>query len=386
MKSKHVAFFLEQAYGHLIPTIGMALELLRRGHRVSYAVTRDFAPLIHRCGARAVTFDPMETRTPLCRSIARQDGSYDARPDNVEFMRLYTDLRKQRTADSAAQLEKLYCGDYPDLVVHDDCFDTAGKSLAVKWGIPKIRHEPCMLSKRRIHRYADDDDQLIMVSVPEFLNEAADCYDDRFVAVGFVAEGRREFSEPWQHADASRSTILVCPTTGQMPQVEFCKLVINAFQALPLNVVLSIPAELDPVSAISPAAFPTLPPNFHINRYSSNLEILESAFLFIGQGGPGSTLEALYSGVPPLLVPVSPTHDDVASRVAALGLGARLHIADLTAERLRELAVALIENNVTLARVREVQISMQRSNGAQTAADLIERHFHSYTKSSAAAQ
>jgi hypothetical protein len=45
MAPQHIAFVLEQAYGHVMPTLGIALELIRRGHRVSYATTADFVPV-----------------------------------------------------------------------------------------------------------------------------------------------------------------------------------------------------------------------------------------------------------------------------------------------------------------------------------------------------
>ena len=62
MAPKHIAFVLEHAYGHLMPTLGIAMELIRRGHRVSYATTADFAPIVTRIGARAFILTPLQTR------------------------------------------------------------------------------------------------------------------------------------------------------------------------------------------------------------------------------------------------------------------------------------------------------------------------------------
>src|SRR6266404_3076033 len=127
MKQRHIAFLLEQAYGHIIPTVGIALELMKRGHRVSYAVTCDFAPAVVRVGVRAIVFTPLETRQKLQTSIVAHD------------IKGFEELRRARTEDSMAQLEALYHDDKPDLIIHDDCEDAAGRSLALKWGIGQIR-------------------------------------------------------------------------------------------------------------------------------------------------------------------------------------------------------------------------------------------------------
>jgi UDP:flavonoid glycosyltransferase YjiC (YdhE family) len=384
--SKHIAFFVEQAYGHIIPTLGITMELIRRKHRVSYAVSANFAPAITRSGARAMIFNPMDTRTSLCQLTAQQDGSHDAGPDNVELMNLDAILRQERTVDSVSQLEARFREDRPDLVIYDDCLDVAGKTLALRWGVPMIRHEPAMLSRKRMHRYRDSNDELILVSVPDFLNEDLDAFDARFKSIGFIPEGRREAAQAWEHSATTRSTIVVGPTTGQLPQITFCKLAFRAFGELPSNVVLSLPSELDPVSAIDPQDLAGLPRNFRVNRYSSNLDIMQHASLFVGQGGPGSTLEALYSGVPVLLVPISPAHDVVALRIAELGLGVRLHISDASPEKLRECAQALMANAEVLARVAEVQQSLRAHRGATLAADIIEERLCSPVASSTRTQ
>jgi len=113
-----------------------------------------------------------------------------------------------------------------------------------------------------------------------------------------------------------------------------------------------------------------LPENFQINRFSSNLDILEHACLFIGQGGQGSTLEALYCGVPVLLIPPTWIQDPIASRIVELGLGARL-ASDVSPSSLRQHALSVLEDNDTLIRVRQAQQSMRDERGAEVAADII---------------
>jgi MGT family glycosyltransferase len=157
--------------------------------------------------------------------------------------------------------------------------------------------------------------------------------------------------------------ILVSATTAKL-QPEFFRTAIHALENLPCRVVLSIGDEIDPGS------FGHLPPHFEINQFSSHLAILEHVSLFVCQGGLGSTLEAFYCGVPALVIPPSPIHNQVALRIAELGLGLRLEESATVAE-LKEAAIFLLQDSQTRKRVEEMQRAIRETNGAKLAGDLI---------------
>jgi UDP:flavonoid glycosyltransferase YjiC (YdhE family) len=378
MRRKHITFCVEQAYGHVIPTLGISLELMRRGYRVSYAASPSFAAPIRRCGAEALVFLPLDARSRLCQRISKHDGTFDF--DTEKDPRLsddYAKLVQERTQDSLTQLERLYEGDRPDVIVHDDCLDTAARSLAVKWNIAKVRFVPTMMRANEFEYYPED--QLVLVTVPRFFNDVPDDCDDRFHFVGFMPEGRDAFFEPWERDIGVGKIILVSSTTGLLPQVEFCRLAIDAFRDQTCSVVLSVAGGYDPISDIGQASTAALPENFVLNRASSNLEILKCAGLFVGQGGQGSTLEAVYCGVPSILVSPSQFHDVAAGRVAKLGLGIRLPLSETSSELLRATAASLMNDTDTLIRVRLAQKSMHEDKGAEYAANLIERHIAAHS-------
>jgi len=365
MEKKHIAFFLEQAYGHIIPSLGITLELIRRGHRVSYAVTRDFAPAILRVGAQAVVIAPLETRPKILAQVVRQQGMA------ADGMAALKEIIRVKTEDSLVQLETLYCDDKPDLIIQDECEDVAGRSLASKWGIPQIRFFPALVTPQLENTFAEG--QLVLVPVPRFFQKDPEHLGKRFKFIGFIAEGRKRIFEPWRVTCNRQNTILISVTTGLLPQLEFCKLVISAFRDQPWNIVLSIGGGFDRMSEIDPTHLTDLPKNFQLNRFSSNLDILGHVCLFVGQGGQGSTLEALYSGVPVLLVPPTYMQNPIACRIVELGLGIRLP-ADVSADSLRQHANSLLGDCNTLSRVRQAQESMHGERGAEVAANIIDEY------------
>jgi len=362
----HIAFALEQAYGHILPTLGIAIELIKRGNRVSYVVTRNFSVGVKRIGANALTFEPLVTRPAMLESINDRDE------------KVFGDLRLAKTENSMSQLEMLFRKDPPDLIVHDAIEDFAARSLALRWGIPHVRFCPApldsMVEVDLLREFAED--SIVLVAVPRFFSDSPPMVGNtRVEVVGFIPEGRNEFFEPWRPSQGSEKTILASVTTGIMPQVEFCRIVIEAFRNEPYRVVLSI-GGLDEVSRITPSGLGDLPDNVVLNQGSSNFDILRNASLLITQGGQGSVLEALFHGVPVLGVPSYRWDEEACQRIVELGLGSRLDFANISAYSLRGHFHVLLNDHETLSRVRKIRQQMQEVHGAKTAADVIEKYLH----------
>lgn len=375
MKSKHIAFCLEQAYGHIIPTFGIALELRKRRHKVSYAINRLLAPMIQKLGMRAVIFDPPpEDRGKTISEIVSENDCLTYKVGKAEMAALFRKSFDERTARSMAQLEQLYCADKPDVIIHDDCSDTAARDLASKWGIARIRHHSQFLDEGSPVYSVDDfaRDKLVIMTLPEFFQRDRSSLDQRFKFVGFLPEGRDQVFEPWCHLNAETRPILISATTGLLPQIDFCKMMIEVFRNRPFDVVLSISGSRDAVSAINPGRLRDIPPNIRLNTSASNFEILKYACLFIGQGGQGASLEAIFHGVPQIVIPPTPYHYAVGRRVRELGLGECMPLSDVSPDSFMEHVVKLSNDHDTLERVKIASIEMRSHEGACLAANTIE--------------
>lgn len=362
---KHIAFIVESAHGHINPTLGIASELVRRGHRVTHAVKENFAARVIASGAEATIYHPLETKLNLFQEMTHAPGGeFPFDFSRVDLDRFAKERFQQEVNDTLSQLQTLYKNDRPDLVIYD-ITNPAGASLATEWGIPRIEHCPMMIEQGGAEHRAD----LVIVSLPEFLQEHRETLDNRFHFVGPVYnEGT--FFKPLTLTPYPGPTVLVSATTGLLPQGEFFLTALRAFDDLPWRVILSIGEQLDP------ATLGPIPEHFQINQFSSQPKILEQSSLFIGQGGPASALEALHYGVPPLLIPPSQFHDMYARRIEKLGLGIRLPHTDFSAETLKAAAVSLLQDQPILDRVAAVKRELRESRGAAQAADLVESYMN----------
>lgn len=367
MSKGHIAFIVESAHGHVNPTLGITEILVAKGYRVTYPIKEYFASRVVDAGAEALIYRPLENKLKIFRSI---------QTNWVEVIGALEENRSlclEETRDTLFQLESLYGADRPDLVIYDEGPYLAGRQFAEKSAIRGIRYCPgivefaAMEVDNGLHTRNRDD--ITLVFSPRCFCRNPEVGDGHFYFVGPIYSKMRFFT-PWRFVETADRTILASATTGLLSQVEFFKMLVQAFEGTTFHVILSIGDQLDE------GQIGSLPANFEFNRRSSQLEILERASLFIGHGGMGSTIEALSRGVPVVLIPPSSIHQGIAGRVVELGAGVCIDNTEASPQRLRDAAEQVLSDETILKRADELGTQMRQDDGAVRAAALIEEIFH----------
>jgi MGT family glycosyltransferase len=130
------------------------------------------------------------------------------------------------------------------------------------------------------------------------------------------------------------------------------------------------------VGRLSDADLGPVPANFVVRASVPQLEVLQRAQVFVTHAGINSVHEALYYGVPMILIP----HQFeqllnarcVAARGAGIVLDDRVRRKPVTPGRLREALDAMLSEPRYRASTNELQQSMRSSGGYREAADLLE--------------
>jgi UDP:flavonoid glycosyltransferase YjiC (YdhE family) len=343
----HVSFCAPPGAGHVASTLGIAAELVRRGHRLSYATTRSAAAPIAAAGATLIDYD-----TTL--------------DDDADAPRFSTLLREARVVLPA--LLQRYSAYVPDLVVYDAPMAWWGRLLAAHWSVPAVpvwpgfvplEHpatNPGPLSRRRgLATLAgglglSSEDVLLgtgtpaqLVLLPRALQEAGESFDHSYQFVGPVPPPAPQ--NPSQGAVASRTSSTGLPLV--MASTELHRKCADAFAGRGSHAVAPIGKRV-------------------------SMEALEHAVAFVTDADLGPTLSALQSGVPLVAVPRSPEQQQVAARVVALGLGARIDPRDATGERLRDAVLGVCADEDTAINLRTMRHRMERAGGATAAASVLE--------------
>jgi MGT family glycosyltransferase len=121
-----------------------------------------------------------------------------------------------------------------------------------------------------------------------------------------------------------------------------------------------------------PADFPGKP---IVVDYAPQVDLLARASLYIGHGGMNTTLHALASGVPMVILPVAADNPGIAARAKRLGVAEFLPIGKVNARRLRALTETVRANPAYRDNALKHQDSIRGADAVGTAADIVEEAF-----------
>ena len=124
---------------------------------------------------------------------------------------------------------------------------------------------------------------------------------------------------------------------------------------------------------LSPAALGPLAGDPLVVHFAPQLEILTRAALVITHAGLNTVLEALSEGVPLVALPLGNDQPGVAARLKARGACVVVSRHRLNSVRLRSAIVLVLQNAKYREAAQVLQKFIQKSDGAECAADLIEQ-------------
>jgi MGT family glycosyltransferase len=387
----HIAMFSIAAHGHVNPSLEVIRELVARGHRVTYAIPPALADKVAATGARPVTYT-----STLPGPDADPEAWGSTLLDNVEpFL--------DDAIQALPQLIEAYDGDEPDLVLHDIASYPA-RVLAHRWGVPAISlspnlvawdgyeeevAEPMWAEPRKTERgqayYARFEAWLkdngitqhpdpfagrparSLVLIPKALQPHADRVDERLHTFVGACQGDRADQGDWRRPAGAEKVVLVSLGSAFTKQPAFYRECVRAFGDLPgWHLVLQIGRHVDP------AELGDVPAHVEVRDWVPQLAVLRQADLFVTHAGAGGSQEGLATATPMIAVPQAVDQFGNADMLQSLGVARQLPTAEATAERLREAALALVDDPEVARRLKGIQAEMAEEGGTRRAADLIE--------------
>lgn len=380
----HVAFLAPNAYGHVLPPLPLVRELVRRGHRVSFAVGPELAPLIKEAGAEPVVLPTALQNPPMTEMFTTDDV--------VET--LNTALAERRK--SMPVLLDFYRDQRPDLVCTDQ-LDYNGQLLAEVLGVVHVHLVPTMaalddeftgllMSEPLDERYpplvraqeetmaffrahgvhkeldARQPAPMNLVFVPPEIQRAPESFDDTFHFIG-PGIGDRSTEGRYEPKAPGKPLLYISLGTIWNDRPSFFQACVDAFADTEWQVVMAVGRKVEPMHRV--------PPNFDIHRHLPQLAVLRQTDVFLTHNGMGSTLGAVYCGVPMVSAAQVPEQLVNANRMAELGLGRLL--ADTSPEGIfAEISSIADDWEVSAAVADMCRRVNEAPDGAVRGAELIE--------------
>jgi MGT family glycosyltransferase len=375
--------------GHINPTVPVAQELVRRQAEVVYFAPEEFRSTIQATGARFEASDSTFGKEPPPR-----DDLIAGFPERV------IDEGLRVTQSISERIKRLG----PDVIIYDKMAQ-AGRILARHLGVRAIAFCPTYATNEHfsmlklfgkvepghpaLERFRDGAARVAALyggpplTVPELMGHAeplnivfmtrafqycGDTFDARFAFVG-PSIAPRPLAGDWAPtAGDDRPVLLVALGTLFNEQSDLYRTCLQAFKDTAWRVVMAVGRRVEL------ASLGTLPANFEVAPYVPQLAVLQHAKVFIHHGGMNSTQEALYFGVPMVVIPQMPEQAGTARRVTELGFGRALDRNGITVDVLRQAVDGVANDPEMKARVVKMQHEVRAAGGHVRAAELILSH------------
>ncbi len=383
-----IVFFCIPAHGHTNPTLGVVKELTARGHEVLYYSYEPFREKIQAAGAKFIACDDYDAELRLTRAEANRLGSDLA-------------LSTRVLVDTTLSLDDLVCREMerlkPDCIVADS-MAVWGKAVAGKLGIPFVsstttfafNKHSAKIMKQSFRELAamlfampkiqkdvkrlqakgypvknvldiigsDDAADTIVYTSPEF----QPCSETFPETCTFVGPSIRTVEHPVEKQREKLIYISMGTVNNAMlPLYHSC---IEGLKDTGCQLILSAGHQVDLT------AFGDLPEHVAVYPAVDQIAVLEQADAFLTHCGMNSVSEALYFGVPLLMLPKTKEQAGVAERVRQLGAGILLEKP--SPEAIRHGMDRLLKEPEFRKNAESIAASFRNCGGSGAAADKIE--------------
>lgn len=340
----HIAMFSIPAPGHVLPSLDLIAELVRRGHRVSYTNDPSMAATIAPTGADFVPYDSV---LPKIGDAAATDDGEAYAGDVIDQLTLFADEYENQLPQWLAHFD----GDRPDLIL----YDIAGAMSVVlgrTWGVPTLQISPtyvawkgydedmadfhtmlrtdprgiAMLARQDalLARHGIEEDSLAFVGKVEHslaliapsMQPNADRVDrSRYT---FTGPARRVPPAPSGERDR-RTTLLVSFGSAFTDQPRTYRAACDLARLRPdWRVILQIGGRTDPASVT--ASDGSVPAGVELYPWIDQVAVLQETDVFLTHAGMGGSSEAMLTGTPVVTAPQAADQFENAEMLATAGI------------------------------------------------------------------
>ncbi len=380
-----IAYIPVGAGGHILSSLPMITELVKKGVEVNYFAPESFRAQVELTGAKLCPFPEV---------TERYSNPYMGKEEFLAVIPLvFLGQAKEAIDAIMPQLEQ----DRPDTII-SDALAVAGRLAAWKLDLPLLM---------MFTSYAPGKDFSIFRTWPQFPDSPARKAADQ-MAREFQAEyggplltpqeifegvgeynictlsktfqpGGESFGDDFFFAGAqiapragdgswqppANGRPLLYTSLGSLFNnwPEFYQMLFPVVKDLDINVLCSIGKTLKPED------LGDIPANVTVMAFTPQLEVLEHTNYFLTHAGTGSVMEALYNGVPMMCIPQMDEQIMTANRAKELGVASSVMLKpEVTEEKLRQALLGLINDPKYTEKAKAMSREMRSTGGCERAA------------------
>jgi len=360
-------------HGHVIPTIGLVQELVKAGHQVTCLMPYDWEDTISYSGGDFLGYENSSKLDKQIRNAFFRAEEEIAACDLVLYEQFFF-LGKHLAEKHGKPCVRIFTAPATNKDLMRQFISSGGPMgifhlplIGILWTLDAVKGLGIQLKRRNwLDEIVENPpDCNLVYTLLSFQPCIADFPGERFHFIGPSVYHRKEEDFP------SLPKPVICIFLGTILKGagKFFRICVDAFRDAPVTVVMAVGKNFDI------AKLGKLPKNFIVKNHIPQIAVLKQASLFITHGGMNSVSEAMVSGVPMVVIPFVSDQPVNALQVAKLGLGRVLDYCGITAEKLKETAMAVMEDQQIRKNLQKIQAEIAQAPGNTGAVDIIEAHY-----------
>lgn len=320
--------------GHVVPTIGLVQELIKRGCDVTYMMPFDWEERLVESGAKFYGYKNHRQLSEQIKSAYAVADSIADLYDLVIYEQFFF-LGKHLAEKHHKLVVRVFTAPVTNGKLMKDFITSKGPLSIFKY--PWIARAFTKDIVKNIPMKTDNWLDEIIYNPPELnlvytLREyqpyANEFPDEQYKFLGPSVYERKE--EDFDFVKGNYPVVYISLGTIIKGEVSFFKKCIEAFRGEEIDVIISVGKRPD-LRKIK-----DIPDNVHIYRSVPQLKVLKMADVFVTHGGMNSVSEALVYGTPMIVIPFASDQPVNARCVEKLGVGKRLEYSKVSKDKLKQ--------------------------------------------------
>ena len=356
-------------YGHVVPTIGLVQELIKKGCEVTYLMPFDWEEKIKESGAKFIGYDNHKKLSEQIKNAYAIAESIVEKYDFIIYEQFFF-LGKHLAEKYNKPVARIFTAPVTNEKLMKEFIASKGP-LSIfkhKWiaraFTKNIAKDISMKTDNWLDEIIYNPPRVNLVyTLREYQPYEEEFPEEQYKFLGPSIYERK--ADAFNFVKGKNPIVYISLGTIAKGTVSFFQNCIDAFRDESIDVVISVGEKVDA------GKLKNIPSNIYIYNSVPQLEVLKMADVFVTHGGMNSVSEALVYGTPMVVIPIASDQPVNARCVERLGVGMRLEYSDVTKDTLKEYVLFMLLATDIKDNIAKVQKLIRQAPGNQGGAEVI---------------
>ena len=365
-------------YGHVVPTIGLVQELIKQGCEVTYLMPYDWQDKIAESGAKFYGYSNHKKLSAQIKNAYAAAESIIEKFDFVIYEQFFF-LGKHLAEKYGKPVARIFTAPVTNEALMHEFIHAKGplSIFKYKWIARAFTKDIARNIPMKTDNWLDEiiynPPQLNLVyTFREFQPYEAEFSAEQYKFLGPSIYERKEAN--LDYVKGEKPLIYISLGTIVKGGSSFFQHCVDAFRSEDVDLIISVGQQFN-IEKLK-----NIPSNVHVYKSVPQLKVLKLADVFVTHGGMNSVSEALFYGVPMVVIPFSSDQPVNARCVERLGVGKALAYSNANQSNIKEYVLSVLSSTDIKANISKVQELIINSFGNEGGAELLIQYYEKSVK------